>query len=147
MTWFDLSWVPSYFKHEDLDVRAPGPVVTTADGFRRPGDEIQVTPFIGTFYPVSGDESQKEDQGQHHIGTSSLFSAVDLPVSENDESFTNHDRGPGSAFPGARLYHHDKVYEFVHKEWWASGNYYRYTLRLRGRVPITVLNPGNGGDN
>lgn len=142
MTWFSLAWVPSFFKHEDLDVRIPGPVIVDSNGFARAGLEVQVTPFVGTFYPVAGDDAQKSDEGQAAIGTSSMFTAVDLPVSENNESHNDHDRGGSVASPGARLYHHLKVYECVHKEWWASGNYYRYQLVHRTRVPFTTIGRG-----
>lgn len=145
MTWFNLAWVPSFFRHEDLDVRIPGPtIVDPTSGFVRPGTEVQVTPFVGTFYPVSGDDSQKDDEGQAILGTSALFTAADLPVSGNNESSNDHDLGSSVASPGARLYHHQRVYEFVHKEWWASGNYYRYTLRLRTRIPFTSILGGGG---
>lgn len=145
MTWFSLSWVPSFFKHEDLDVRIPGPTIVDADtGYVRPGSEFALAGFIGTFYPVSGDDSRKDNEGQALVGTSSVFSAVDLPIAENNESFNDHDRFSSIAVPGARLYHHQKVYEFVHKEWWPSGNFYRYLLQLRTRIPFTDT-PGGGG--
>ena len=137
MVWFDLSWVPAFFQHETLDVRIPGPVEITPEGYRYPGDEVPVARFVGAFYPESGDDAEKDDDGQHRTGTASLYTATDLPVADDQVEPSQ---------PGARLYHLGRLYEFVHKEAWTSGGYFRYTLRLRGHViPIDPPNGGGGG--
>ena len=66
-----------------------------------------------------------------------VYTAFDLPISDNEVD---------PPVPGARLYHHGRSYEFIAKQWWTSGGYYRYTVRLRTHLRlIPPPNPGGGG--
>lgn len=135
MTWYDFSWVPGFWQHEILDVRLVGEV-TKVNGRRVAGAESPVGRFVGNFHPVNGEDADKDDEGQKIIGDGLLFTATDLPTADNELE---------PSLPGARLYHHGRMYEFVHKEWWGTGAYYKYTLRLRTRWTPEPPPPGGGG--
>lgn len=125
MPWFDLSWVPSFFQHETLDIRLVG-AVKIVSGRRYPGPENPIATPDAVFYPTAGTDSEKDDaDGQHVKGDASVYTATDIPVSDNE-------RDP--PVPGARLYHDGRVFEFVHRENWSNAGVFKYVLRLRTRM-------------
>lgn len=134
MVWWDMSWVPGFFTHESLDVRQPMPM-EIVNGFRVPSSGETVIGVVGTFHPVTGENAEKDsDDGQHVKGDGSVYTTAEIPLSDNELEASE---------PGARLYHHDRVYEFVHREPWREGAYFRYVVRLR--TNYTDDPGGNGG--